>query len=82
MAGHPGYVNYMIIHRLTVNKNKNAILLYGKIGELTNYIPRLVANKIFDHAEYAFDTMGQLAESTQKVQDMIIDYLILTYAEF
>jgi hypothetical protein len=74
LTGHPGFVNYSIAHRLTVNKDANATLIYGKIGDLTNNIQSMVDFGIFDNAIYAFDTMGQLQETEESVKDKIKEY--------
>lgn len=74
MAGHPGFANQLILHKMTVNADKHAILVYGKIGKLAEGIEKLVDLGIFDKVVYAFDTMGQKENSSEGCLKKIIDY--------
>ena len=74
MAGHPGYLNQFIIHKMTVNSDIPGILIYGKIGKLADNVKELVDLDIFEKVIYAFDTMGQLSENYDDCIEKINNY--------
>lgn len=75
MAGHIAFVNFSLIHRLTINKSRKAILVYGSLmGAHPEIVNTMKEHYLFDDVFYASETVGNKGQSKSECSKIIEEY--------
>lgn len=76
-AGHQGFINKFMVHRLRNNSENTAFLFYGNkdlIGPLFDKMDSLVSSGIFDYVIHANDSVGYQSKSDDECITKILGY--------
>jgi hypothetical protein len=78
MVGHAGALTQSLIHRLTKNKDENAILIYGNenlIGPVFNHLEKLESEGLFSKVIHASECYGHTkVETVEECEKKIVEY--------